>query len=569
MPQEKSIIVDAYGKPYEERSNVKDPAEWFLNAAGGQRTSSGERVTQSAAWALSAYFACISNISEDIAKLPLHVYKRKGRAKTKATNNDLYRLLHAAPNPEMTSFSFRETMAQYALAYGDAYAEIQRSKGGKIIAIWPLDSSRMKKVRDEGGRLIYVYHRANNEMQGFDPVDILHVHGLGDSGTSGVALVDVAREVIGSALAVNKFASTFFGNGAWMGGMISVPHELSPKARNNLVHSFEERHQGAGKSHRLGILEDGVEWKGSIGVEPDKAQLIEVQKFKVEDIARLFRMPPHKIQMMDAATYSNIEQQSIEYVTDTLMPWLSRFEQEFARSLFISANKNLFAEFLVTGLLRGDSVSRAAYYRERFMIGTMSQNEIRELENENPIGPEGDTYFVLTNLLPPGQTPAPGNGSRARPIGGESGDFRVNIVRRLAAGQRPSFGSILLRLSNNMILKCNTARKRSRFDEWASELASTAMQSALIHLSPFVDAFVLSAWRLDSDQPLTDCPRELVRTMSGTMAERFGVWIEGYVSRGTKPTSDELWSMVGDEMDELQQFTEGLLDDRRDDIQED
>lgn len=393
-------------------SDLRHPTAWLVDAVSGRSTSTGERVSPETAQTIPAYFAAIRVVSEDVAKLPLIVYKRlEPRGKDRAPDHPVYRLLHKAPNPEMSSFAFREVLTQHALSWGNGYAEIVRDGSGTPTEVWPIHPSRVRAMREDG-----VLRYDVREDQGWVPVDpynMLHIHGPGGDGVSGLSMAQLLAESIGVSLATQRYAAAFFGNNSSPGGILSHPTRLSPEATQNLRKSWEERHGGSANVGRVAILQEGMTWQ-SISIPNEDAQFLETRRFQVEEIARAFRIPPHMIGDLSKATFSNIEQQALEYVQNTLMPWLVRWEQEVSRKLFDAADDEHFAEHLVTSLLRGDQAARSAFYSTLFNIGSLSPNDIRELENMNPVE-GGDEYFrplAMQRLTdedeePEPETPAP------------------------------------------------------------------------------------------------------------------------------------------------------------------
>jgi len=388
-----------------ERTDSQNPSPWLLDWFAGRRTEAGPRVNPKTAMGLSAYFGCLRNISEDIGKLPLKVYRRlKPRGKELAPEHPAYSLLHDAPNADMSAMSFRETLTAHAMGWGGGFAEIPRTGRGQPGGLNLIHPSRVTMGRDADKKLVYDVR--SNDL-GADVVrlqqhQVFHIHGLGSVGTSGFSLSVLGAQAIGLGLAVEQFGARFFRNDARPGGVLEHPGALKDTAWAHLRESWSEQYAGAEQSHKPAILEEGMKWN-TVGIPPEEAQFLETRQFQIEDIARWFRMPPHKIQHLLRATFTNIESQAIEYVGDTLEPWATRWEQEIQRKLFTPAEQNIyFAEHLFKGLLRGDQVKRSIFYGKMFGMGAMSQNDIREAENDNPIGPEGDVYYIPLNMQPAG-----------------------------------------------------------------------------------------------------------------------------------------------------------------------
>lgn len=382
------------------------PPGWVGKSVGWD-TATGVDVSPDKSLQVSAVFACVRILAETVASLPLLVYRRLGNdGKTRAPDHYLYSLLHDAPNPEMTSFQFRETMMGHLCTWGNAYAEIEFDQAGRIIALWPLRPDRIM-VKRENGRLQYHYRLTKPDAQGrmeaiLDMTQVFHLRGLGSNGIIGYSPIQLHRQAVGLALAAEEFGARFFGNDARPGVILQHPGKLSDEAHRRLRESWESRHGGLDKSHRVAILEEGLSVK-EIGLPPGDAQFLETRRFQISEIARIFRIPPHMVGDLERATFSNIEQQSLEFVIYTLWPWLVRWEQEIKRSLLTPAESSMyFVEFLVEGLLRGDVESRYRAYATARQWGWLSANDIRRLENMNPIE-GGDVYLVPLNMIPAGQ----------------------------------------------------------------------------------------------------------------------------------------------------------------------
>jgi len=363
----------------------------------GRQTSSGQTVTPGSSMGLSAYYAAIRNISEDVGKLPLRVYNRTAAGKEIAVGNPVNRLLAIRPSDEIRPSIFKQTLTAHALGYGNGYAEIERDGMGNPVALHPIHPDRVTVMRDTRTKLIVYRVKVDGAGSVLIPAaDMIHIMGMGGDGLVGYSVAQFAAEALGEALAAQKQSSAFFGNGMQLGGVLESPARLSKEARANLIASWEARHQGADKAGKVALLEEGLKFQPT-AVNAKDAQFIELRKFHVTDIARWFRIPPHKIGDLERATFSNIEHQGIEYVQDTLLPWLVRWEEEVDAKL-LPEDGEAFAKFSVQALMRGDSVARSNYYRNQLMIGSMSINEIRALEDMNGIGEQGDQYYMQTAM---------------------------------------------------------------------------------------------------------------------------------------------------------------------------
>ena len=358
-------------------------------------TASGKTVNERTAMQTTAVYACVRILAETIASLPLNIYRSTDNGKEKATDHQLYYLLHDEPNPEMTSFVFRETLMSHLLLWGNAYAQIIRDGRGKVLALYPLLPDRMTVDRTTDGRLYYEYRKDTGYVI-LRPEDILHIPGLGFDGLVGYSPIAMAKNAIGMAIATEEYGSKFFANGASPGGVLEHPGVVKDPAR--IRESWNAVYQGSGNAHRIAVLEEGMKFQ-SIGIPPEQAQFLETRKFQTEEICRIFRVPPHLVANLDKATFSNIEHQSISFVVHTIRPWLVRLEQGMNKALLSPSEKGqYFVGFVVDGLLRGDYSSRMQGYAVGIQNGFLSPNDVRALENMNTIE-HGDIYAMNGNML--------------------------------------------------------------------------------------------------------------------------------------------------------------------------
>ena len=371
-------------------------------------TTSGKTVTERSAMQMTAVYSCVRILSEAVAGLPLHLYKyTNSGGKAMSLDHPLYRLLHDEPNPEMSSFVFRETLMTHLLLWGNAYAQIIRNGKNEIVALYPLMPNKMSVDRDEGGRLYYTYYRGSDEAirnKEFAvtllPSDVLHIPGLGFDGLVGYSPIAMAKNAIGMAIACEEYGAKFFANGAAPGGVLEHPGTIKDPQR--VRESWQSTFGGSGNANKIAVLEEGMKYT-PIGISPEQAQFLETRKFQINEIARIFRVPPHMVGDLEKSSFSNIEQQSLEFVKYTLDPWVIRWEQSIMRSLFSeNEKKKYFVKFNLEGLLRGDYQSRMNGYAIGRQNGWMSANDIRELENLDRIPAEdgGDLYLINGNMLP-------------------------------------------------------------------------------------------------------------------------------------------------------------------------
>ncbi len=364
-------------------------------------SNSGVRVDELRAMQTSAVYACVKILAETVASLPLHLYKKGKNGKNEsAEQHPLYSCLYEMPNEEMTSFEFRETMMTSLLLWGNAYAR-KIKKNGHITELWYLKPQYMTVERDtQTGRIKYTYSDdITNQTYVYRPEQIFHIKGLSLDGVTGLSPIAQAREAVGLSLATEEYGAKFFGNGARPGGVLEHPGIL--KDPEKLRESWNKVYQGTQNSHKVAVLEEGMKYH-TIGIAPEDAQFLETRKYQVNEICRIFRVPPHLVGDLERATFSNIEHQSIEFVQHTIRPWLVRWEQAISRSLLDEKERLLyFARFNVDGLMRGDYKSRMEGYAVGRQNGWLSANDIRGLEDLPPISKEqgGDVYLVNGNMM--------------------------------------------------------------------------------------------------------------------------------------------------------------------------
>ena len=388
-------------KNYITATSISQETSRFWNFLSSRSAStSGINVNPTTAMNLAVVYACVKVYAETIGSLPFLVYKNNKTGKERAINHPLYPILHDSPNPEMTSMQWRETMMAHLNLHGNHFSEIVFDSHGKITQLWPLPPDRVEIKRDQDMKLFYKINVGAGYT--FPKEKILHIRGLSMDGIMGVSPITYARETIGLGLAAQEYASRFFSGDGVPNGVAEHPGQMSDKAYTRFQESLKVGRSGVKGAHRLMLLEEGMKY-AKVSLSPEDAQLLESRKFSVEEIARIYRLPLHKIQNMDKATFSNIEQQAIEFVTDSIRPWLVRIEQEINMKLLSEADKGTyFTEFLVEGLLRGDIKSRYEAYNIARNGGWMSANDIRRLENMNDIK-NGDVYLVPLNMTPVNQ----------------------------------------------------------------------------------------------------------------------------------------------------------------------
>ncbi len=391
------FLFRARDKP-SNRPSTKDAVSAATTFSFGI-AGSGKAVNARTAIQVSAVYACVRVIAETVASLPFSVYEQDKTGSQKALDHPLYRILHDEPNSEMTSFVWREAMLTHLLLWGNSYSQILRSGRGSIIGIYPLLPDRMEVDRDDNGKLTYTYSTTNGRIVRLRPEDVLHIPGLGFDGIMGYSPIAMERNAVGLSIAAEEFGSKFFGNGATPSGILTHPNTVkNPKA---LRESWMEAYGGSTNANRVAILEEGMTFT-RISMPNNEAQFLETRKFQVEEICRIYRVPPHMIGDLEHATFSNIEHQSIDFAVHCIRPWLVRIEQAINRALFseqdkgASSGRRCYCQFNLDGLMRGSYKERMEGYSIARQNGWMTANNIRELENMNPIPKEegGDALLV-------------------------------------------------------------------------------------------------------------------------------------------------------------------------------
>jgi len=374
-----------------------------------QRSSAGIHVTPENAFTFSAVYDAVNQISSDVAKLPLNLHKRRADGGSDHyLDSKVYWLLKHEPNPEMGSMVFRRTLQAHALTWHGGYAEIERDGAGRPVALWPITPDRIepfrREMRDISGKVTLgaLQYRVDGH-QILDARDVIHIHGLGWNGHQGYAVINLARHAIGMALAMEQFGSAFFRNGSTFGGILSAPNPMDAEERKGLQAGIEGMHQSAERAFRFLLLDGGLTYQ-QIGVDPDKAQMNQSRDKQVEEVARFFNMPLHKLKSLERATNNNIEQQDLEYYKGCLMNWVTLWEEELSRKLISPLERRQqFIKHNANAFLRGDIKSRYDALGIARDKGVISADEWRELEDMNPQdGGHGKLYLVQSAQVPLG-----------------------------------------------------------------------------------------------------------------------------------------------------------------------
>ncbi|MFH2074437.1 MAG: phage portal protein [Pseudomonadota bacterium] len=382
--------------------SLTDPKAWdrsLWNLIGSQSLS-GENVTEETALTYSAVFNAVTLISGTVSTLPLHLLRKDKRKTLHVIEKRLYRVLHDRFNSLMTAQVGREVMAAHILTWGNCYAEKVFNGSGDIVELWPIAPNRVILELQEGALVYRV--RVGNEEKILPREKILHIPGLGFDGLVGYSVISMARKSIGLGMAMETFGSLYFGKGTHPSAVITHPNQI--KDIKAFRESVSEVYAGLGNSNQLMVLEDGMKID-KVGIPPEDAQFLQSRQHQIPEIARWFNLPPHKLKDLTRSSFSNIESEQISYVTDSILPWLIRFEQHYNMQLLTDSEQfkqNIYIRHNVDGLLRGNSASRATYYKAMFGTGAMTINEIREKESWDPDpNPYADELFVpVNNMIP-------------------------------------------------------------------------------------------------------------------------------------------------------------------------
>jgi len=345
----------------------------------------GGGVTPRSAESVSAVYACVSAVAETIASLPLILYRRTADdGRDRAKDHPLYRVLHEAPNPQQTALEFRELMQATTLLRGNAYAEIRRGYDGQVRELLPLHADRVQVLKLETGRLGYEVFDDDGRRRRLVQEEVFHLRHRSADGVLGVSPITAAREVVELAIAEREHGTATFRNGTKATGILRFPGKLSPPQREAIAQSWASQHAGAANAGKTPILEEGVDYT-PVSMTLEDAEWIAARQFSVEEVCRLFRVPPTVVGDLRHGNYSNSVEMSRQFVTLTLGRHLAMWEQAIGRCLLTEAGRRVyFAEHSVEGLLRGDSLTRAQFYERAIADGWMGADEVRRLENLPP-----------------------------------------------------------------------------------------------------------------------------------------------------------------------------------------
>ena len=490
-----------------KRSGTSSPSQWLVDwVSGGSETSCGLRVNEGSALKYTPFWAAVRIITGTIAALPFIVYTRlpDNGGKDRKQDHPVYKLMHDRPNEYMDALTFIETRQAHVLTYGNGYAEIQRNGAGKPIVLWPLLPDRTDRQMKDGIPYYEVRDDVGNKT--FLPdYNVLHIKGLGFDGYTGYNVVDFHKEAIAYGMAVKEYGARFFGNDASPGGTLETPESLSDTAFKHVKESWLDAQQGLSNAHRMQILEEGLQFK-PIGIDPAKAQALEVQKWTVDDCARIFQIPPHKLGSMEFSKYNNVEQLQLDFVATTMLYWFRKWELECDYKLFMPAEQGkLFCEILVDGLLRSDISSRYQAYNIGRNAGFLSPDDIREKENMNPLPDgKGKIYLQPLNMVEAGAPPVkPVPPAEPDPEPDDDNDDSVRIAHRDLIDS--AWGRVITKKNNSGMGQNGWAEKIlfGPVNAWASIVGVSAERAKHI-LDRFIEVNVQenSTWESKDSERL-------------------------------------------------------------------
>ena len=474
-------------------STLRSPAAWLTDLLGGMKTAAGVKIDEHNALQIASVWACIRAISEDVAKLPIDLFRRgpKGE-KTHLRDDPAWRLLNVEPNTDddCHAFTFRETLTGHAISWGRGIAEIVADGAGRPEAMHIIEPHRVRMVREDG-RLLYEIRNDSGRPTYLTPDRVFHVKGLSYNGIVGYSVIAKARESLGLSTAADQFGAKFFAGGAKPSGVLQSPNKLSEKAFKNLQESIARQKQNPEESGGTLIFEEGLVWN-SVTMPPDDAQFLQTRQFQVPEVCRWFRMPPHKIFDLTRSTNNNIEHQSQEYINDTLMGWMCRWENEAARKLIVPSKRTTVSFAHNTkALLRGDLKSRYEAYGLARQWGWYSANDVLRKEDEEPLpGDQGDLYVTPVNMTTPDKiaapTPEPAPAPAADPAAPTSKKNQQTRSIALVRRAEPAFRSAIARILRFEADKARRAVKGGTVNEWMGEFFPRHLEHVRDELLPLV-----------------------------------------------------------------------------------
>jgi len=535
--------------------------DFWYNAISPE-TRAGTQVSEKTALKYLTVFACVSLIAADLARLPLILYRRlSDNSKKREMDHPLYDILHNVTNPEMTSFQWREAGEGHCLLWGNHYSIIERSGLSRTIkALWPLDNPGGVEVkRNRNDKIIYKWRDNKNNENIMPKEKIFHVPGFGFNGIKGMSMIALAREAIGVGLAAEEFGARFFGDGMHLGGTITLDRDLGD-AEKDYKAALKKEYAGLGKSHGVLLLQNGEVYT-PFKMPLEDAQYLETRNHQKIEICGMYHVPPHKIAIHGQnSNYNNLEQENASYVDSCLMHWLIRWEQCISHQLLTAEERRagLFVEFLVEGLLRGDSQARSEYYNKIFQIGAITPNEIRAKENMNPID-GGDSSFVQLNLIPldqAGEMPASGDQSAGRSNLPMLENRSIHARDRITQQYYPLFLRASERIVDleanavkNKIKKFRKQRQKVEMEKWLNEFYNNLPEKIKREIGPVFQSF--------SEAIINESAAEIGIEPGKIELKQFVTdYIETYSKRHASSSIGQLTALLRDEAAELDALEE-------------
>jgi HK97 family phage portal protein len=388
-------------------ADAPGPADDYWYTPRGEATVAGVAVSPDTAMGIAAVFSCVRVRAETVGMLPLHLYRREGRNKAIARDQEWYGILTRRPNPWQTASDFRQMMQSHVDLRGNAYAYKQYNRDGSPKALIPMHPDRMDVKQLPSGEVIYKYLEAGKaNPTTYYADEVFHIKGLSAGGVVGMSVVGVLRETLGGAVATQQFANRLWSQGALMRGILTTEKKLGPEGRKRLRESFEDAAVGASNQHRTPVFEEGLTFQ-SLSLLPEDAQFLETRKFSRAEIAGAFRVPAHMINDLEKATFSNIEELGLEFVKYNMMPAFVMWEQAIGAQLIGEDEPDVYAKIEVNGLLRGDAKSRAEFYTSGITSGWLTRNEPREWEDLDPLDGLDAPLVPNSNAVPIDSAAAP------------------------------------------------------------------------------------------------------------------------------------------------------------------
>ncbi len=531
----------------QKRGILSSPDSWLVRHFY-QPVHSGVNVTELSAMRSTAVFACVRLISGTIASLPLPVYRRlTPRGKERDSEHPYYYLLHDRPNPEISSYVWRQLSVAHILLWGNAYSEIEYLNG-KAVALWPLPPWKVQVKRNKRGVKFYEVTDDSGQSRLLPSWAVLHFPNVTLNGLTGMSCIQAGAEAVGLSLAAEEFGARFFGEGANMGGIAEYPGKLSDEAYDRYTKTFGEKFSGLGKSHRIMFLEEGLKYH-KIGVPPNEAQFLETRQFQVAEIGRLFGISQlHKIGDLTRATFSNIEEQNIDFVVDTIRPLIVNIEQEINHKLF--ADKTNFAEFIIDGLLRGNIANRFQAYATARQWGWMSANDVRELENQNPLpGDQGDIYLIPFNMMPADQAhpklDAPPPEENSRSLERRSAEQGALLRDKTARSYRSIFKDVAAKIVQREVQHVRKAAKKHlaersalTFGDWLEDFYREFPDYIRRELAPAVAGLTEAIQALAAEEVNAETG------MTPELEKFSGEYMDAYIARHVRSSKGQLLGLI-------------------------